>query len=202
MKVDAMALTAGSDRSVVVAGHDVLTASVDGGATWQPISADLPSLDIHGFTRDPADPTQMWAYLATGGLWESTDGGLRWSRVREDNVAFPLAVPTQTGTRLLGVDASGLVASGDGGRTWTAVGSPPTYPMTALAASADGAVLFAGAPDGLFRSSDGGRTWSTTGYSGSAFAVATTPDGLSVGVVSQATEFFRSSDGGATWMGQ
>ena len=199
--VDAMALTAASDRSIVIAGHDVLTTSPDGGATWKPVSADLPSLDIHGFTRDPANPTRMWAYLATGGLWESIDGGLGWSRVREDNVAFPLAVPTQTGTRLLGVDASGLVASDDGGRTWTAVGAPPTYPMTALAASADGTVLFAGAPDGLFRSRDGGRTWATTGYCGSALAVATTPDGLSVGLVSQATAFFRSPDGGATWTG-
>ena len=25
--------------------------------------------------RDPADPARMWAYLATGGLWESRDGG-------------------------------------------------------------------------------------------------------------------------------
>lgn len=143
----------------------------------------------------------MWAYLATGGLWESTDFGARFRRVRDDNVLYPTAVAAGTSTRLFGVDASGLIVSDDGGRRWTDLGAPPTYPMTALAASADGRVLYAGAPDGLFRSSDGGRTWSTTGYSGSALAIATTPDGLSVGVVSRATDFFRSSDGGATWTG-
>jgi hypothetical protein len=51
-----MAMQPASDGSIVIAGREVFTASADGGQTWQPISADLPSLDIHGFTRDPADP--------------------------------------------------------------------------------------------------------------------------------------------------
>lgn len=198
---DAMSMSAGTDASIVIAGHDVFVASRDRGQTWAPIATDLPSLDIHGFTRDPADPARMWAYLATGGLWESTDSGVSFSRVREDNVLYPTAVAAGTGTRLFGVDASGLIISDDGGRSWTDLAMPPTYPMTALATSADGTVLYAGSPGGLFRSSDGGQTWSSTAYSGSAFAIATTSDGLSVGVVSKETDFFRSPDGGATWTG-
>lgn len=196
---DAMSMAPADDDSIVIAGHEVLTASRDGGATWASIPADLPSLDIHGFTRDPADPARMWAYLATGGLWESTDFGAHWTEVRADNVVFPLAVRDGSTTRLLGVDASGLVTSTDGGRTWTTLGQPPTYPITTLAATPDGRTLYAGAPDGLFRSGDGGRTWSPTAYRGSAFAVATTPDGQTVAVVSRETEFFRSPDRGATW---
>jgi photosystem II stability/assembly factor-like uncharacterized protein len=196
-----MSTAPASDGSIVIAGHDVFVASRDGGATWSPIRSDLPSLDIHGFARDPADPARMWAYLATGGLWESTDHGERWARVREDNVLFPLAVGGAAGTRLLGVDATGLAASDDGGRTWTPLSTPKTIPMTALAATTDGRVVYAGSPDALFRSEDGGRTWSTTGYRGSAFAVATTLDGRTVAVVDRETEFFRSDDGGATWPG-
>lgn len=198
---DAMSMSLASDASIVIAGHEVFVASRDGGQTWAPIRGDLPSLDIHGFTRDPADPARMWAYLATGGLWESTDFGAHFSRVRQDNVIFPTAVRVGATTRLFGVDANGLNASDDGGRTWATLGSPPTYPMTAFAASTDGSVLYAGAPDGLFRSTDGGRSWAETGYTGSAFAVATSPDGQVVALVSRATEFFRSSDGGATWPG-
>ena len=41
--------------------------------------------------------------------------------------------------------------------------------------------------------------WLRTAYEGSAFAVATTPDGQSVAVVSRETGFFGSPDGGATW---
>ncbi len=198
---DAMSMAPASDGSIVIAGHEILTASRDGGATWTPIAADLPSRDIHGFTRDPADPARMWAYLAAGGLWESADFGAHWTRVREDNVLFPLAVHDGGTTRLLGVDATGLVASADGGATWSLLGMPPTFPMTSLAATPDGRIIYAGAPDGLFRSSDGGRTWGQTGYTGSAFAVATSPDGMTVTLVSRETEFFRSSDGGATWPG-
>ena len=198
---DAMAMTPADDASIVIAGHEVFTASSDGGATWSRIQADLPSLDIHGFTRDPADPARMWAYLATGGLWESTDFGATWVKVRADNVVFPLAIRDASGTRLLGVDANGLVTSSDGGRTWSTLGQPPAYPMTSLAATADGRTIYAGAPDGLFRSDDGGRTWSPTGYTGSAFAVSTTPDGRTVALVSRETEFYRSSDGGESWPG-
>jgi photosystem II stability/assembly factor-like uncharacterized protein len=78
---------------------------------------------------------------------------------------------------------------------------PETYPMTSLAATPDGAIVYAGSPDGLYSSSDGGRTWAATGYRGSAFAIATTAAGQTVAVVSGETEFFRSSDGGATWAG-
>lgn len=200
-KADAMAMQPATDGSIVIAGHEVFTASRDGGQTWRPIAADLPSLDIHGFTRDPADPGRMWAYLATGGLWESTDAGAHWMRVRDDNVLFPLAVRGNGGTRLLGVDVNGLVASDDGGRTWAPVGTPPTYPMTALGATTDGSTLYAGSTDGLFRSDDGGRTWTRTSFSGSPFAIATSADGLTVAVVARTTEFFRSADGGRSWPG-
>lgn len=104
-------------------------------------------------------------------------------------------------TRLLGIDASGLVASGDGGRAWTSLGAPPAWPMTGLAAASDGRIVYAGSPDGLFRSGDAGRTWAPTAYKGSVFAIATSGDGSTVAVVSRETDFFRSSDGGRTWSG-
>lgn len=198
---DAMSTSPASDGSIVIAGHNVFASSLDGGTTWSPISADLPNLDIHGFTRDPADPARMWAYLATGGLWESRDFGRTWERLRDDNVLFPLAVRSGSVTRLLGVNTSGLVVSDDGGRSWSLLSMPETFPMTALTATPDGEVVYAGSPDGLFRSIDGGRTWTSTTYRGSTFAVATTADGGTVAVVSRETEFFRSADGGASWPG-
>lgn len=201
VREDAMSMAPAADGSIVIAGHEVFSGSSDGGVTWVAIPADLPNLDIHGFTRDPADPARMWVYLATGGLWESGNGGIHWGQVRADNVVFPLAVRDGSITTLLAVDATGLVASTDGGRTFTTRGEPPTFPMTSLAATPDGQTIYAGSPDGLSRSDDGGRTWNPIGYVGSAFAVATSPDGATVAVVSRETEFFRSSDRGATWPG-
>jgi photosystem II stability/assembly factor-like uncharacterized protein len=201
MRDDAMSMGLAQGGSIVIAGHNVFMASRDGGLTWSAIPADLPSLDIHGFTRDPRDPARMWAYLATGGLWESTDSGVHWTRVREDNVVFPLAILRAGATRLLGVDYTGLVVSDDGGRTWASVGAPPTYPMTALTATPDGATIYGGSPDGLFRSADGGATWSKTAFAGAPMAIATSADGMTVALVAQSTEFFRSADGGGTWRG-
>lgn len=198
---DAMAMSAAGDGSIVIAGHEVFRASRDGGKTWAPIDADLPSLDIHGFARDPADAARMWAYLATGGLWESTDFGARWTRVREDNVLFPVAVREGAATRLLGLDISGLITSTDGGLTWSSLGLPPGAPLMSLVATPDGRTVYLGSGDGIFRSDDGGRSWTATAYKGTALALATTPDGRTVGVVSRETEFFRSTDAGATWPG-
>lgn len=198
---DAMATAPAADGSIVIAGHNVLAASRDGGSTWSPIAADLPGLDIHGFTRDPADPDRMWAYLATGGLWESKDFGRRWERVRDDNVLFPVATRRNSTTFLFGVDPSGLVSSEDGGRSWSPVSTPEAFPMTAFTATLHGRVMYTGSARGLFRSADGAQTWNATAYGGSAFAIATTGDGSVVAVVSRETEFFRSPNGGATWPG-
>jgi photosystem II stability/assembly factor-like uncharacterized protein len=200
VREDAMAVSRAGDGSIVVAGHDVLVASTDG-ETWTAIDSDLPSHDIHGFTRDPGDPTRMWAHLATGGLWETTDGGRHWTRVHTDALAFPIATRRGAELRLLGVDATGVIVSLDGGRSWAPLAVPPTSPLTAVAATTDGAVIYAGSLRELWRSTDGGATWSRTAFTGSALAIATAGDGSTVAVVSRDARYFRSSDGGATWPG-
>ncbi len=196
---DAMGMSAGAGGSIVIAGHDVFSASSDGGQTWTSVATDLPSRDIHGFSRDPSDPSHMWAVLATGGLWESQDAGLHFEQVYGENVLLPVAVKGPSGTRLFAIAAAGLVQSEDGGRTWTTLGSPDLYPMVSLAATADGAALVAGGPDGLRRSDDGGRTWKNPGFSGDPFAVAISGDGRIVALVTRKADFYRSDDGGSTW---
>ena len=198
---DAMSLGAATDGSIVIAGHEVFAASRDGGRTWEDVAADLPSLDIHGFARDPGDPARMWAYLATGGLWESRDNGSTWERVQQENVLFPVAVQSPTGTRLFGVTVNGLAASDDGGRAWHGMATPEIYPIASLAATADGTVLVAAGAGGLARSADGGATWSKISFEGQPAAIAITADGQTIALVTRSTEFFRSDDGGKTWPG-
>jgi photosystem II stability/assembly factor-like uncharacterized protein len=196
---DAMSLGAASDGSIVIAGHEVFASSRDDGRTWENIPAALPSLDIHGFARDPGDPARMWAYLATGGLWESLDGGITWEGVQQENVLFPVAVRASGATRLFGVTANGLASSDDGGRTWRSVATPEIYPLASLVATTDGSVLVAGGQGGLARSDDGGATWSELPFDGQAAAIAVTAGGATIGIVTRSTDFFRSDDGGRTW---
>ena len=72
--------------------------------------------------------------------------------------------------------------------------------MTALAATPDGEVIYAGASDGLYRSNDAGTSWAATAYKGSAFAIATSDDGATVAVVSRETNFFRSPEPDRSWV--
>lgn len=196
---DAMGLGGSRDGSIVIAGHEVFAESRDNGRTWQDIPAELPNLDIHGLARDPREPTRMWVYLASGGLWQSRDTGRSWERVQQQNVVFPVAVAAASGTRLFGVTAEGLVSSDDAGRTWRSAGTPELYPIASLAATSDGSVLVAGGPDGLARSDDGGAGWAKLPFTGQPAAIAVTDGGRTIAVVTRATEFFRSDDGGRTW---
>ncbi len=198
---DAMGLGAAGTDSIIIAGHYVLIESRDAGHSWAPIAADLPDLDIHGFTRDPVDADRLWAYLAIGGLWESRDAGLTWERVNEGNIVHPVAVATALGTRLYGVTTQGPARSDDGGRTWIVVGSPGIFPLAAMAATPDGSVIVAAGPDGIARSDDGGATWRMLPFDGEPASVAVARGGASIAVVTRSTEFYRSDDGGETWPG-
>ena len=198
---DAMGMAAAPDGSIGVAGHLVFQASRDGGVTWAPIEADLPSLDIHAFARSLVDPARMWAYLAQGGVYESSDGGSDWTKVADGHVINLTAVREADGDVLLGIDPfKGLIRSRDGGRTWVVAGKPPTSPVTSLAATPDGSVLVLGGPDGLYRSDDGGASWRHVLRSRTVLAAAV-DDGATVAAVDADTMFYRSDDGGSTWPG-
>ncbi len=201
-RADAMSMSIGDGTSLYIAGHDVLQVSRDRGRTWEPVQADLPGLDIHGFTRDPADADRMWAYLAQGGVYESTDGGLEWRLVYDGHIPFLAAVRSGAGTELLGIDpATGLVRSTDGGHIWSPVSTPPAAPIVSIAALPDGKVILLGAGDGMYRSDDAGATWRRILSVPLPLAIAATPDGNVVAAVSRQTDFYRSDDGGLTWPG-
>ena len=199
---DAMGMRPAADGSIVIAGHEVFVGSADGGRTWAPIQTDLPNIDIHAFARDPLDPARMWAYLAEGGVYESTDGGNFWTKVYDGHIPFMTATTDGSSTTLVGIEPfSGFARSVDGGRRWTAVSQPEAFPTYSIAATTDGRVVALGTSDGLLRSDDGGATWRTIKLPSPGFAIALSDDGRTMAVVTGSTDVYRSDDGGATWPG-
>jgi len=198
---DAMSLSV-DGPSIVIAGHHVLQESTDGGHSWSDIPTDLPNTDIHAFARSLADPGRMWAYLAEGGIYQSTDGGRRWQKVYDEHVVQLTAALADGRDRLLGVHPSaGLVMSEDGGRSWSFLSEPPAAPVTSLTASPSGEVVLLGGPRGLFRSSDAGRSWQQILDAPTVLAAAVSQDGGTVAAVTSDTRFYRSDDGGRSWPG-
>ena len=199
---DAMGMRPAADGSIIIAGHEVFVGSADGGRTWASIAADLPNIDIHAFARDPLDPRRMWAYLAEGGVYESTDGGTHWSKVYDGHIPFMAATTDGSSVALIGIEPfSGFARSPDGGRTWSPLSQPEAFPTYSIAVTPDGSVVALGVSDGLLRSEDGGTTWTLIALPGPAFAIALSDDGRTIAVVTRTTDVYRSDDGGRTWPG-
>ena len=128
-------------------------------------------------------PGVIYVGAATGGVWRSADGGLRWNPIFDD-------APTQ------GVGAV-AVSPADPDVIW--VGTGEGNPRNS-----------AGVGMGLFKSEDGGGTWRRVGFADSerihrVLAHPTDPDVAYVGVMgpawSDGTErgVYRTTDGGASF---
>lgn len=164
--------------------------SPDGGASWQP--SGLDGRIVWDLAVSPVDGRTLYAGTQPPALYRSGDGGRTWAEiesVRRVPGAETWCLPNSTlGARArtivfdqadparfwLGIEVGGVLASADGGASWS-VGLPGDNPDIHVLAThpARPGVLYAttgyGRIDnsepmekriaGLFRSADGGRTW-------------------------------------------
>ena len=132
----------------------------------------------------PGDPYVYYAGAASGGIWKTSDGGLRWSPVSD---SMPVAAigalavaPSDSNVVWAGtgeawairdsdVIGDGVYRSVDAGKTWTHVGLDetgriarivvhPTNPDIALVC-ASGRLTAPQPERGVFRTTDGGQHW-------------------------------------------
>ncbi len=170
---------------------------------------------------DPSNPAHLLIGAASGGVWESHDGGTIW-RPRTDGqpslamgaIAFdpsnPLVVFAGTGEGdFFSWLGAGLLRSTDGGTTWALLAAAPFvgrgfYDL--VVDPLDGNHVLAGATNGLFESIDGGttwtqrrafRTWSISVHP----AVAGEPNSTQEMFATCQDGLYRSTDGGTAWTG-
>ncbi|MGB3433702.1 WD40/YVTN/BNR-like repeat-containing protein [Achromobacter sp.] len=162
--------------------------SVDGGASWQRLSPELPEF-CRGVNRprilsvcvDPDDGREVWFGVEEGGLWHSRDGGDNWSRQDEEGNADAIANPDIHCVAVLPATASApktamvltvnSVYLSEDGRRWDGVASKSRfdgmyYTRTVQALPNDPDALLLAIGDGtpgtrskIYRSSDRGRNW-------------------------------------------
>jgi photosystem II stability/assembly factor-like uncharacterized protein len=116
---------------------------------------------------DPSDHKTVYAGT-TEGLWKTTDGGATWKRMTGSNVVInDVAIdPRQPSRVLLATDRGGVLASNDGGASFTASNQGFTHRQVAalLVDRSDSSLVLAGVLNdkefgGAFVSRDSGRTW-------------------------------------------
>ena len=119
---------------------------------------------------DPTDHNVVYAGT-TEGLWKTTDGGATWKHMTGSNIIINdvLVDPRRPSRVLLATDRSGVLASDDGGVTFTASNRGFTHRQVAalLVDRNDSAALYAGVLNdkefgGVFISRDAGQTWKQT----------------------------------------
>ncbi len=194
---DLHSLAAADGTTLYAGGHESVSVSHDGGATW----ARVPSLD-------GAD-AMGWAFLGDSvwvgghpGLSVSTDGGATFAQRNDGLPATDIHALGGSGDLLYAGSPSGLLASEDGGATWTvrnpAVGQTFMGRILVDPSDPDHAV----APDmqaGAAETRDGGSTWQALGGVPGTMWVTWDPNDVEHIVVSGNATAVASSDGGTTW---
>jgi photosystem II stability/assembly factor-like uncharacterized protein len=92
--------------------------SFDGGARFTKIRG-IPSSSrrTRSFAQDPERPDTLYAGT-TEGLWASDDGATTWRLVTQKTLVVNKVLVLPGGTILLGCDGTGVLRSGDQGKTW------------------------------------------------------------------------------------
>ncbi len=188
--------TNGAGRMTAVAPHPTRIGTVyagaagggvwkteDGGATWTPLTEDLPDLSVGALAIAPSSPDTI--YLGTGeggfggfipgiGLLTSSDAGATWT-LPETILArsfFRISVHPSRPQELFAATDQGGARSTDGGRHWTFSIPGSTYGVVTevLRSPANSDTLYAATWCVLFcsehasrilKSTDGGATWTS-----------------------------------------
>jgi photosystem II stability/assembly factor-like uncharacterized protein len=130
----------------------------------------------------PGNPLVYYAATASGGVWKSEDGGIRWRSVFDDqpisSIGAIAVAPSDPNTVYVGsgeanirgnaAAGNGIYKSTDGGKTWKHVWKQegqigtmvvhPTNPDVAFAAVL-GHAFGPNKERGVYRTTNGGKTW-------------------------------------------
>lgn len=180
---------------IFVGGHEAVSASADGGRTWGRLDS-LDNADAMGWAF-----TDRAVYVSGHpGIRRSTDGGVSFEKANDGLPNTDLHAFGASASTLYGAGpATGVIASTDGGQTWTvrtAAHGQSFFGRILTDPGDDEHLIAADARAGVVESTDGGRSWSRRGGPPSALWVSASGRNL---YASGSRGAARSSDGGKTW---
>jgi len=132
---------------------------------------------------NPHDKSNWYIAVGSGGVWKTTNSGITWKPVFEDQASFsigcvaidpanPSVVWAGTGENVSGRHVGwgdGVYKSRDGGQTWQNMGLPKSEHIgkilidprnsDVVLVAAEGPLWSSGGERGLYKTTDGGATW-------------------------------------------
>lgn len=143
---------------------------------------------VTAITVDPTNRNTIYTGTASGGLWKSTDGGVAWTSIWDDqpvaSIGSVAVDPRNPDVIWVGTGegnprnsqnvGQGIFKSIDGGRSWTRLGLEKTEHIhRVLINPTNGDIVYAAAlgqtwgeneERGVYKTSDGGATWKRVLY--------------------------------------
>jgi uncharacterized protein (TIGR03437 family) len=182
----------------------------------------LSSGRVTSLAVDPNDTNTVYLGAAEGGVWKTTDGGLTWTPLTDQQASLAIGslaidpndsntIYAGTGEANFNVDAyygAGVLKSTDAGKTWTMTPGPFVgLQIGAIAVSpANGQDVIAGAVFNIYVSNDGGQTWNGNGFvPGAVTSLVYDPTSANTAYAAVGTPFsgssgvYQTTDGGQTW---
>jgi photosystem II stability/assembly factor-like uncharacterized protein len=161
-RLNAVQAMGGTATAFAVGKHTILATS-NGGRTWARVWQGAQELDGVDFVN----ASTGWA-VGDGVLLGTIDGGQHWHQLGQPRVGRLQQVHFVSGTRGWGVagandrpvegsiQATTLVGTSNGGRTWTALAAPASPQTVCFTAPDDG---WLASDRGVWSSTDGGHSW-------------------------------------------
>ncbi len=162
---------------------DSLKSSTFSGLKWRSIGPAFTSGRIADFAVNPCNPKEYYVAVASGHLWKTTNAGITFSPVFDNNGIYSTGVVTMdpgnhnvvwVGTgennhqRALGY-GNGVWKSMDGGKSFKNMGLKESRQIGGIVidprnpdivfVAAEGSVWGPGGERGLYKTKDGGKTW-------------------------------------------
>jgi len=160
-----------------------ISSATFAGLRFRSLGPALTSGRIIDIAIHPSDKSTWYIAAASGGVWKTTNAGITWAPIFEDQGSYsigalaidpkdPLTIWVGTGEhnsqRSVGY-GDGVYKSTDGGRTWTNTGLKLSGNIGRIAidsrnsavvyVAAQGPLWSGGGERGVYKTTDGGATW-------------------------------------------
>jgi photosystem II stability/assembly factor-like uncharacterized protein len=158
-------------------------AGAFGGLRLRSIGPASASGRVTSFAVNPANPSQYFVGVASGGVWKTVNNGITWTPVFDNEGSYSIGTvvldPKNPSTVWVGTGENnsqrsvnwgdGIYRSDDGGRTWRNLGLKDSQHIAKIVidprdsnvvyVASQGPLWSPGGDRGVFKTTDGGKTW-------------------------------------------